>query len=144
MMRPIWLLAGICLLPAAAAAQQPQQQPQPQQPQPQQPQPQQAPQQQQSNTWSQLPRMQLERQFAGPLQDTIIQRWRDPADGTICYIYLPITAQHSPPGPAGFVQYGGNIIGSISCLAPHSAAPHTAHSPPAKKTAPRGGSPANP
>jgi hypothetical protein len=41
--------------------------------------------------------MQLERQFAGPLQDTIIQRWRDPVDGTICYIYLPITAQHSPP-----------------------------------------------
>jgi hypothetical protein len=58
-------------------------------PQPQQP--------QQPMAWNQLPRMQLERQFAGPLQDTIIQRWRDPADGTICYIYLPITAPHSPP-----------------------------------------------
>jgi len=34
---------------------------------------------------SKLPRMQLERQFAGPLQDTVIQRWRDPVDGTICY-----------------------------------------------------------
>src|SRR5437660_12912959 len=67
--------------------------------------------------WEKLPRMQLERQFAGPLQDTIIQRWRDPADGTICYIYLPISAQHSPPTQAGFVQYGANTIGSISCVA---------------------------
>jgi hypothetical protein len=66
--------------------------------------------------WSKLPRMQLERQFAGPLQDTIIQRWRDPADGTICYIYLPITAQHSAPTASGYVQYGPNIIGTISCL----------------------------
>jgi len=39
---------------------------------------------QQERAWSELPRMQLERQFAGPLQDTVIQRWRDPADGTIC------------------------------------------------------------
>ncbi len=67
-------------------------------------------------SWSKLPRMQLERQFAGPLQDTIIQRWRDPADGTICYIYLPITAQHSAPTASGYVQYGPNIIGTISCL----------------------------
>jgi hypothetical protein len=66
--------------------------------------------------WSKLPRMQLERQFAGPLQDTIIQRWRDPADGTVCYIYLPITAQHSAPTASGYVQYGPNIIGTISCL----------------------------
>ncbi len=62
--------------------------------------------------------MQLERQFAGPLQDTIIQRWRDPADGTICYIYLPITAPHSPPTGSGYVQYGSNTIGSISCVTP--------------------------
>ncbi len=47
--------------------------------------------QQAASEWAKLPRMQLERQFAGPLQDTIVQRWRDPADGTICYIYLPIT-----------------------------------------------------
>jgi hypothetical protein len=68
--------------------------------------------------WAQLPRMQLERQFAGPLQDTVIQRWRDPADGTVCYIYLPITAPHSPPTGSGYVQYGANTIGSISCVAP--------------------------
>ena len=54
----------------------------------------------------------------GPLQDTVIQRWRDPADGTVCYIYLPITAPHSPPTGSGYVQYGANTIGSISCVAP--------------------------
>ena len=69
-----------------------------------------------SPEWAKLPRMQLERQFAGPLQDTIVQRWRDPRDGTICYIYLPITAAHSAPTPSGFVQYGANTIGSISCF----------------------------
>jgi hypothetical protein len=73
-------------------------------------------QQQQPSQWQQLPKMQLERQFSGPLQDTIIQRWRDPVDGTTCYIYLPILAQHSPPLATGFVQYGANTIGSISCM----------------------------
>ena len=89
---------------------------------------------QQPVAWDQLPRMQLERQFAGPLQDTIIQRWRDPADGTICYIYLPITAAHTPPTASGYVQYGSNTIGSISCVAPVRlpAAPAPAN-PPAKK-----------
>jgi hypothetical protein len=67
--------------------------------------------------WAKLPRMILERQYAGPLQDTLIQRWRDPVDGTTCYIYLPISAPHSAPTPPGFVQYGANTIGSISCLA---------------------------
>ena len=62
--------------------------------------------------------MVIERQFAGPLRDTVIQRVRDPADGTICYIYLPMSAPHSPPQSAGFVQYGGNTIGSINCLPP--------------------------
>ena len=81
--------------------------------------------------------MLLERQFAGPLQDTIVQRWRDPVDGTICYIYLPITAPHSPPTQSGYVQYGANTIGSISCAVspqqpPQPAAPATA-APPAKK-----------
>jgi hypothetical protein len=38
-----------------------------------------------------------------------------------CYIYLPITVAHSAPTPDGFVQYGANIIGSISCM--HLAAP---------------------
>ena len=87
------------------------------QPAPQQPAPtQQAP--QQANAWSRLPRMQLERQFAGPLQDTVVQRWRDIADGTTCYIYLPISAAHSAPTSSGFVQYGANTIGTISCFAP--------------------------
>jgi hypothetical protein len=64
---------------------------------------------------SQPLRMRLEGQYAGPLQDTTIQRWRDPVDGTICYIYLPIAVAHAP-GPSGFVQYGAANIGSISCL----------------------------
>ena len=78
-----------------------------------------------SPNWQQLPRMQLERQFAGPLQDTIVQRWRDPIDGTICYIYLPITAPHSTPTALGYVQYGPNIIGSISCLPAEPTKPVT-------------------
>ncbi|MFZ0608958.1 MAG: hypothetical protein WAM75_14935 [Xanthobacteraceae bacterium] len=87
------LLAGAC----AAFAQPPQARPQ-------------------GSQWARMPHMQLERQFAGPLQDTIIQRWRDPADGTVCYIYLPITAPHSAPTPKGIVEYGANTIGSISCM----------------------------
>lgn len=88
---------------ATATAQQ-----QPAQPVPQQFQP--------SAEWGKLPKMVLERQFAGPLQDTVIQRLRDPVDGTICYLYLPISAPHSPPTATGFVQYGSNIIGSINCV----------------------------
>jgi hypothetical protein len=107
-----WFVVAACLLPLAARAQQ-----QPQQP----------------AAWDQLPRMQLERQFAGPLQDTVIQRWRDPVDGTICYIYLPITAPHSPPTAAGYVQYGANGIGSISCAAPAAAPTNSSATPPAKK-----------
>jgi hypothetical protein len=115
------ILAIVCALPPAASAQQPPPQQQPPQ-----------------GAWAQLPHMQLERQFAGPLQDTIIQRWRDPVDGTVCYIYLPITAQHSPPTGSGYVQYGANTIGSISCVAPArpptaAAPPNAAASPPAKK-----------
>ena len=66
-----------------------------------------------------LPYMKLEAQYSGPLQDTIIQRWRDPVDGTICYIYLPVIVQHSAPTPMGLVQYGPNNIGSMTCLPPH-------------------------
>lgn len=66
--------------------------------------------------------MQLERQFAGPLQDTVIQRLRDPLDGTVCYLYLPISAPHSPTTATGFVQYGSNAIGTINCL-PNVPAP---------------------
>jgi hypothetical protein len=89
--------------------------------------------QQQSPAWNQLPRMHLERQFAGPLQDTIIQRWRDPVDGSVCYIYLPITAPHSQPAGSGYVQYGANTIGSISCAVPLRPPPAASTSPPAKK-----------
>ena len=67
--------------------------------------------------------MQLERQFAGPLQDTVIQRLRDTIDGTVCYIYLPISVSHSPTTATGFVQYGPNTIGSINCLPTLPAAP---------------------
>src|SRR5262249_18601894 len=63
-----WAPGIVCLIPLSASAQQ--------------------------TEWEKLPRMQLERQFAGPLQDTVIQRWRDPVDGTVCYVYLPITAPH--------------------------------------------------
>ena len=116
--------ALLCALPPAASAQQ------------------QLPPQEPQGVWAQLPRMQLERQFAGPLQDTVIQRWRDPVDGMICYVYLPITAQHSAPGQGGFVQYGANTIGSISCVAP---TPSAAAAPSAQKkgAAPRT-SPSNP
>ena len=130
MARVTWPLAALCLIPATAAAQQPQQQPQ-----------------QQQATWAQLPRMQLERQFAGPLQDTIIQRWRDPVDGMVCYIYLPITAQHSPPTGSGYVQYGANTIGSISCVAATAApaAPQAQKKmPPRTGTSPASPNPGNP
>jgi hypothetical protein len=65
-----------------------------------------------------LPKMIIERQLAGPLQDTVIQRLRDPVDGTICYLYLPISAPHTPATASGFVQYGPNAIGSINCQPP--------------------------
>ncbi len=65
--------------------------------------------------WQRAPRMTLERQFAGPLTDTLIQRLRDPVDGSICYIYLPISAAHTAKVDADYVQYGPNTIGTISC-----------------------------
>lgn len=60
----------------------------------------------------------LERQFHGPLKDTVVQRYRDPVDGTVCYVYLPVLVPHAPPAAGGMVQYGANGIGSISCLLP--------------------------
>jgi hypothetical protein len=63
----------------------------------------------------QFPKMELQGQFAGPLKGTMIQRWRDPVDGTICYIYLPMVVHHKP-APSGYVEYGSNTIGSISCI----------------------------
>ena len=101
------LILAASALPQLAAAQQPAQ-----------------PQQfQASQEWAKLPKMVLERQYAGPLQDTVIQRLRDPADGTICYVYLPISVAHTPPTASGFVQYGSNGVGSINCLPPAPAAP---------------------
>jgi len=67
--------------------------------------------------WQSAPRMVLERQFAGPLTDTLIQRLRDPVDGSVCYVYLPISAAHTSKTDTGYVQYGPNIIGTISCVA---------------------------
>jgi len=93
---------------------------------------QQAPPGQRLPPWNTLPRMQLERQFAGPLQDTIVQRWLDPVDGSVCYFYIPITAPHSAPTDIGYVQYGSNTIGSVSCIAGRPSAP-----PPPPKQAPR-------
>src|SRR5262245_24319139 len=49
---------------------------------------------QSSLQWEQLPMMQLEQMYRGPLKDTVIQRWRDPVLGSVCYLYLPITAAH--------------------------------------------------
>jgi hypothetical protein len=68
--------------------------------------------------WERLPRMLLQQQYAGPLKDTLIQRWRDPETNLICYVYLPFIAAHSTPTPNGYVQYGPNVIGSISCVSP--------------------------
>ena len=68
----------------------------------------------------------MQAQYAGPLQDTVIQRWRDPVDGSVCYLYLPAVVAHSPPTSAGYVQYGSNGIGSISCFGPPSTAPAAA------------------
>lgn len=65
---------------------------------------------------TQIGHMILKAQFAGPLKDTVVQRWEDPQTGNTCYIYLPVVVQHSPPTPTGFVQYGANGTGSISCL----------------------------
>jgi hypothetical protein len=68
----------------------------------------------------QFSHMQLQSQYAGPIAGTVIQRWRDPIDGTICYIYLPMIVHHKP-APSGYVEYGSQSIGSISCM-PGSAA----------------------
>lgn len=69
-----------------------------------------------SDAWQKMPKMALEAVYGGPLRDTIVQRWRDPVDGTVCYLYLPINAPTSPVQASGFVQYGASTIGSISCF----------------------------
>jgi hypothetical protein len=69
---------------------------------------------------AELPRMKIEAQYGGPLKDTLIQRLRDPADGTICYLYLPMVVHHQPVDALGYVEYGANPVGAISCFAPKS------------------------
>ena len=61
--------------------------------------------------------MLLERVYRGPLKDTVIERLRDPLDGTVCYVYTPISVPNAPPS-GGYLQYGGNTIGGISCIKP--------------------------
>jgi hypothetical protein len=68
--------------------------------------------------WDNFPTMLLEKIYRGPLRDTIIQRWRDPIDGSVCYVYMPISAPLLPPTAEGYVQYGASQIGSISCIHP--------------------------
>ena len=99
---------------------------------------------QQQAEWSKLPRMQLERQFAGPLRDTIIQRWRDPVDGTICYLYLPIVGTHSAPNASGYVEYGANMIGSISCNLASGAGANSRPGPAARPSPAPAAPPATP
>lgn len=62
--------------------------------------------------------MLLEKMYRGPLRDTVVQRWRDPIDGSVCYLYIPISAPLLPPTSEGYVQYGSSQIGSISCIHP--------------------------
>ena len=88
--------------------------------------------------WEQLPRMLLQQQYAGPLKDTLIQRWRDPETNLICYVYLPFTVAHTAPTATSYVQYGPNVIGSISCVSPQveAATRPTAPTKPAPAAAP--------
>jgi hypothetical protein len=131
----IWtVIAGVALtlLSGAALAQGPQ----PKQPAPQQAAPQAQPQQAAPPViWERMPHMQLEAEYAGPMKDTAIQRWRDPTGDIVCYLYIPFTAQHSPPTASGYVQYGANTIGSISCLQVHPPAVAAAPAAPARTPA---------
>lgn len=65
-----------------------------------------------------MPQMIVERIYRAPFRDTIIERLRDTVDGTICFLYLPISAPYSAVPSQGYAQYGPNAIGSISCVHP--------------------------
>lgn len=85
-------------------------------------------------SWSSFPQMALERTYRGPLRDTIVQRWRDPLDGTVCFLYLPISAPlHRPPEDTVYAQYGPNTIGTISCIS-RLATPPAQATPKSKPT----------
>lgn len=75
-----------------------------------------APEQKITNT-PKLQLLTLSKQFAGPLQDTTIQRYVDPDTGVLCYLYTPYIVRNSRDD-AGNIVYGANNIGSISCVAP--------------------------
>ena len=70
-----------------------------------------------------LPLMELQAQYQGPFEDTIIQRWRDPIDGRVCYLYIPSQVNRDRRDDSPFLDYGANAIGSISCMAPVVAVP---------------------
>src|SRR3954452_14205675 len=76
--------------------------------------------------WGSIPTMQLEGLYRGPLRDTVVQRWRDPVGGNICYLFIPMGQEHAPANASGYVQYGPNTIGSISCVATPVAPRHAA------------------
>jgi len=60
--------------------------------------------------------MELQAQYQGPFEDTVIQRWRDPVDGSVCYLYIPAQVSREPREDSPFLDYGSNNIGSISCI----------------------------
>ena len=62
--------------------------------------------------------MEAEQQFAGPVSNTVIYRWRDPTNGSLCYVYVPTEAQYASSRASGFVKRAANTIGSISCIPP--------------------------
>ena len=62
-------------------------------------------------------RMNVEQEFAGPIANTMIHRWRDPTDGTVCYVYVPVPPrQYAISRASGFVRQVPDTIGSISCV----------------------------
>jgi len=58
--------------------------------------------------------VEVNRTFYSLPEAATIERWRDPVDGAVCYIYLPIAVEHQQ-GPNNLVQYGSSVIGTISC-----------------------------
>ncbi len=78
--------------------------------------------------------MVVERVFRGPLRDTVVQRLRDPVDGSTCFIYLPMSAAVAAQGQ--FLVYGPNAIGSVSCFGPAHVIQLQQVAPPAAAAAP--------
>ncbi len=79
--------------------------------------------------WLSAPHMIFEREFAGPVSDTIIRRWRDPDNGAQCYIYAQISVGGAAPTAVGAAAYKPDAIGSITCI-PGPAAPVSSVSTP--------------